>query len=260
MDASPDGGSVAARLEDLTMVAVAVPLRRVDAAFDTNVVLEISTLVDLDRAASTSRLVERVVVPRRRARARASLAAAWLCHIESLTTLSLAHEVEELLKAKAPSRSVGSAFPWFFTWFLLDRVLGRWTFAKSDAPSASDFAMGGNARDRLLVSLAAQENVPVVTNEGKPDGAIARAAAVANVTVLTPSAWIASRGGDEMRLAADLLAAAREAMPAFLIERGEHLCEIAGENCEDYLSILELILDPRIEPVFKDPLDGWKIL
>ena len=232
---------------------------RVDAVFDTNIVLEIPTLVDLDRASASSRLMERAVVPWRRNRARASLSAAWLCHVEGLAAQCLRHDVDELLKRKAPARSARSAFPWFFTWFLLDHVLTDWKFCTSEDAAASDLNLGGNARDGLLVSIAKGRNAPLVTHEGKPGGAIDKASKRLGVPVMTASEWIAHRGHDERKLARALLDAAEAAMPRFLITRGDYADDAAVRTCWDYLALLEMILDPTIELKFKDPLDGWRL-
>ena len=182
-----------------------------------------------------------------------------MCHQHELTTLSLRHEVEWLLKTKAPNRSAGSAFPWFFTWFLKDYVLPAWRFSTSEDPEADDSTIRGSARDKLLVTLAAKEKAPVVTHEGSAGGAIARAAVAAGVAVFTAAEWVRSRGNNTRDLATELLKVARQQMPRFLIDRGEYQVAAAVQNCRDYLSLLELILDEAVEADFPDPLDGWKL-
>jgi len=230
----------------------------VDACFDTNIALEISTIVDLNRAARASRLLAPSVVRTRRDRARASLAAAWLCQTRGLRTFSLRDEVDVLLKRLAPDRTPEGAHPWFFTWFLRDYVLPDWQFGTSEAPDALDRGMSGNARDRHLVALARKYGVPLVTHEFKPNGAIARAAATPGVQVMTSSQWVSSLGGGVGKLALELLAHACEQMLVFICTRQEFE-RAALESCQAYVEILELILDESEEPLLPDPLDSWPL-
>jgi hypothetical protein len=229
----------------------------IDACFDTNVVLEISTIVDLNHAASTNALLAPSVFSYRRTRARASLAAAWLCQTKHLITFSLRHEVEHLLRRLAPNRTPDGDHAWFFAWFLKDYVLPDWNFSTSEDPAISDATMGGNARDRHLVSLAAEHRVPLVSNEVRQGGAIARAAATLQVLVMTPVAWISSLHAALDTLAMELLDRVRECMLVFIIDR-RAFDRASLENCQAYVQVLELILDTGQQPILPDPLGGWR--
>jgi hypothetical protein len=233
------------------------PPAHIDVCFDTNVILEMSTIIDLNRAATSSRLVVPYVTETRRSQARASLAAAWLCQTQKLTSFSLRHEVEHLLRRLAPNKTPDGDHAWFFTWFLKDYVLPDWSFSTSEEPQVSDAAMSGNARDRHLVSIARDHHAPLVSNELKPEGAIARAASQAGVQVLTPAAWVHRVGHSVNQLSHELLTVARAQMLHFICDRQEFQLR-ALENCSAYIDVLELILDASIQPQLPDPMDGWR--
>jgi hypothetical protein len=87
----------------------------VEKALDTNVVVDATTIRALNVAAEATPLVRRSVVEMRRRRAREALALTWLFHKLGMTTFSLRHEVEQLLKRVAPATSLEGMQPWFFT-------------------------------------------------------------------------------------------------------------------------------------------------
>lgn len=231
-------------------------LANVCACLDTNVVLKISTLVDLNRASVTSLLLMPSLLERQREEVRSCLAAAWLCQERALTTFSLRHEVGDKLDQLAPSGTVEASTPWFFAWFLKDYVLPRWTSLIAEAQEPTDQNLSGNERDRYLVSRAQEFECPVITLEVKPKGAVAKAAKKLQVSVLTPEQWLLSCEERLPRLANGMMESIRQQMLRFMCDRAIRSSK-ALQNCVDYVTTMEFILDASIPFQPPDPLLGW---
>jgi hypothetical protein len=220
---------------------------KIDACIDTNVMLEITTDVDLNNVASKpNTLISDPDFENRRVRVRNSLAAAWLCQCEGVATFQMLTELSKKLNQLVPGDTPSVLIPWFYTWFLKDWVLSRWKQA-SAMDVGIDTKSNGNEYDRYLVEVANSYQAVVISNEVKPTGAIATAAKEAGVRVMTPGAWIQEvRQHVAAVLARDLFSEIQRALPAFAVARlplykGNH--DIFIKNCRAYLDIMKFILE-----------------
>lgn len=212
-----------------------------DLVLDTNVILEIATIADLNREVVNGASLSSPIFEYRRCRAQASLALAWLLELHRRTSISLKNEPMELTLRLAPPNSPDGDHVWFFTWFFKDLVLPHWRMSVVEDAAFADRGLSGNQRDALLVQLAHREGVCVVSNEARPNGRIAIEASRLGVSVLTPAAYVARNGGDVQVLSEQLLEAIGPALIGFLVERNE-LSPRAVENCKSYYRLLEFTL------------------
>jgi hypothetical protein len=162
---------------------------------------------------------------------------AWICHKRSLVTFSLRGELDKKLSILAPADSFRGLTPWFFAYYLKSFLLTDWR-AIVDV-SCHDATFSGNDRDRYLIKIAKKRNATVITNESKPNGAIAEAAKLLGVTTVAPSDWIRSFGYSEDALAEEMQAALDRTLPAFMaLQRSPR----ALTNCCQYHETISYIL------------------
>ena len=244
-----------------------------------------SSIVNLNKASLSSRLILDAVLEIRRCRARAALVTAWVLHLTRQTALSLRYEglrilagseslpetakpvsaIEKPTAGLAPPGSLEGLPVWFFLYFLKDEVLFDWKWIAREDAVAVDAGKKGDACDRLLVDLAHHHGVPVITTEVKAGGAIAKRAKPLSVVVLTPAAWTLSciaktqeleKNIDDLAL--QLLRRAEDEMMMFITSPARRHSQIFQENCADYMTMLRWILDSSEETISTDPMDGWR--
>lgn len=207
------------------------------ACFDTNLIVELSLTKDLEEASiGTTGTPDFSKLKYRHSRARATHAAAWLCHRDGLRTFSIHSEVASLLDRLAPQGSTQATWAWFYMEFLKPQILPNW--GDGMAPSPEEIP-SGDGRDRYLVDVARAQGCPVVTHEVAPDGAIARAAASHGVRVFESAAWIESRGESIAGLAEEMAQAVERSFPAFASSI-VHLP--ISQNCTEYYHHLRWVL------------------
>jgi hypothetical protein len=152
-------------------------------------------------------------------------------------TFSLRGELDKKLSILAPADSFRGLTPWFFAYYLKSFLLTDWR-AIVDV-SCHDATFSGNDRDRYLIKIAKKRNATVITNESKPNGAIAEAAKLLGVTTVAPSDWIRSFGYSEDALAEEMQAALDRTLPAFMaLQRSPR----ALTNCCQYHETISYIL------------------
>jgi hypothetical protein len=240
---------------------------KINLCFDTNIVIELKTIVDLNRAASSSRIAAAYLLEYRRRRSQATLSAARLCHLRKLSVWCLKDEGLEKIVGKesetgtvkqglAPPGTPDGLNVWFYLYFLKDHVLPGLHMPVFGESRFSDKDLGGNGRDRLIVEIAKEFNVPVVTHEFRLDGAVAKKAKELSVTTMSAADWISSQGADLTTLSNDLLGEAREKMLLFMIDR-PRWSRVFEENCRLYVEMLAFILRETEAENLSDPMDGW---
>jgi len=226
---------------------------KIDLCFDTNILIELKTIVDLNRAASSSRIAAAYLLEYRRSRAQATLAAAWLCHRRRLSVWCLKDEGLERIAGTeigkgavrpglAPPGTVEGLNVGLYLYFLKDHVLPGLHMPVFAESRFSDEGLGGNRRDRLIVEIAKYFNVPVVTHEFRLDGAVAKKAKELSVMTMGAAEWISSQGANLMRLS--------------MIDR-PHRSRVFEENCQLYVEMLAFVLRETEAEKLPDPMDGW---
>jgi hypothetical protein len=150
-------------------------LSEIALVLDTNVMKEILSIHDLSReiegAGGGAAALQSPKVAHRIGRAKYSTLLGWVCSVRSWTTLSLLDEMLEILTRDVPPderSSVNTGATKILIHFVKELVLKNWTLATdTDVPKT----IRGEEADDALVSLAARERIPLISNEGNsPDG------------------------------------------------------------------------------------------
>lgn len=138
----------------------------VEAVVDTNVMLDIFSCHDLERAAEIFPVDGHELEYRKRRAGDSVLLAIHLNEI-SAQTVGLNEFITQLKtivpKARAGT-SMSSDFTTFCIWFVKDHLLPRWGDGLST--EQSDAQLRGNAADAELLRIALENNLPLITNEG----------------------------------------------------------------------------------------------
>jgi hypothetical protein len=172
---------------------------------DTNVMKEILSIHDLSREIKTAgggaAALQSHKVSHRIARAKYSTLLGWVCSVRAWNTLSLLDEMLEVLVRDVPPeerQAVNTAATQILIHFVKELILRKWTLATdTDVPKT----IRADEADDTLVSLAAREGVPLISNEGNsPDGIrdtnargkpnIRAKAKTAGVLVFTPEQYL----------------------------------------------------------------------
>lgn len=230
----------------------------VDLALDTNVLVDVVSNHDLDeaggglvRAATASQPTpgrQYVRWQYRWERARVALALAWWLHRERRTSASLKHELwARVLSVKAKPGTVDGAHAWLFANFFKSAVVPSWFMGRCEDPAFDDVHLvsgqpgDGNRRDQLLVRMARHAEVPLVSWEEQPTGAIAREAAIAPaVTVVTPIKYLTNVKQDVDALLLELSAAFEPALIAFYLDERDRPDILA--DLEAYARVMRALM------------------
>lgn len=215
------------------------------AVVDTNVIIEISTIADLERECGSSCLQR---YEQRREKAKESMAMALCFHCEKTTTLSLGGELDRKLDELAPNDADGSLFPSMFGHFLMDYIFTGW----KPRCLSSDSEVKGNDVDRMLVDCAAEYNIPMITRETNEENVLRTHARRRKVELLSPRDWIIRRGRSVRVLLNELYTRIVQEMEQYKCDKKRSFSERGrfppekernfDENCAYYLSAMECIL------------------
>jgi hypothetical protein len=140
--------------------------RRFAAVIDTNVLLDIYSIADLEKAYGAAAGAETDETHFRRVRARESLVFAWLLHQRAATTISLPFEPSRMLVRDAPPDArdtLQTQHVQLSIYVVKDYVLDSWDHR---SVRGADKNLTGERCDDLLLALAREERAPLVTNEG----------------------------------------------------------------------------------------------
>jgi hypothetical protein len=185
----------------------------VDAAIDTNVLIEIYSAHDLLEAIDKlAHLTEPLIavhpdVERRRVRARESLLLAHHLHQQGTFTYALLREFTDKLPNLVPPQSrdeFETAYTTVFVHHLRDELMfPGWKIA---TVTGADDDVAKNGCDEHLVKFAARHKVPLISNETKPKGTIQRLARKHGARVVTPRQfWLGKM--DEAQAVREILSA-----------------------------------------------------
>lgn len=152
------------------------------ATVDTNVLLEFYTCVDVDRAAAGGRgLASRVD------RKRGTLWLAMCFDALRASTLSLHIEARDQTLRLAPRGSAAAEWPNIVTHLVHDYVTPGW----NAVISSRDATTVGEATDTVLVEMAAQHHLPLISRDQR---SLRRKAERAGVSQYTPEEFAATLG------------------------------------------------------------------
>lgn len=207
-------------------------LQEVGAVLDTNVLLDIYSGHDL-LAAYDNLGAEQPNAPElvfRRVRARDGVLLASYLHKQRITTCSLDNEFQSRLRKLAPPTETADFechFTTFFVWFVKDHILPDWNAAFVER---NDAGLKGTSCDTVLLDVACENGLPLITNEGfgvdgvndatlKAKSLRARANA-AGVEVYTPREFFSGKL-DEQKTIEEFLHAFNQRAPAYVAQH-EH--------------------------------------
>ena len=180
-----------------------------DILLDTNVVVDIYTISDLIEALNDCAVAGRdpstdSKVAYRLERYRAGVALANWLSWKKVQTESLPAESLRILGRRAPPALVADVrtiYTYYWIHYVQDFVLRRW---RSVVRKDVDATMKGTACDDLLLKLASEYGVPLITNEGlSPDGEVTPGKLIDRATrqgsaAFTPAQFLAQRGASVM--------------------------------------------------------------
>lgn len=176
-----------------------------DLLLDTNVVVDIYSISDLDDAlhacvAGGGDPRTEPKVGYRLARHRSAVALATWLSWKKRRTEALPSETLRILLARSPPSAVTTfkgVYTYYWVHFIRDYLLRRWQF--SFKPGVDEFIRGTDCDD-LLLKLAGEYGVPLITNEGvTPVGQVAPGklhdrAKRLGLAVFTPAEFLATQG------------------------------------------------------------------
>lgn len=155
------------------------------AVVDTNVALDVYTNHDVAAAVRAGQATQ---VDYRTRRARSAWWLAMACDDVGLNTLGFTEEYRRVLVARVANSPAYSMWSRFISDYVKPTVSPRWVNVASDR----DAGVRSRAADRLLVQMAAEHAVPVVTCE--VGGDVEQAALAAGVSVYAPWDFAPSLG------------------------------------------------------------------
>jgi len=217
-----------------------VKRERIDVCIDTNVAIEMSTMVDIFRARDHE---DSKCLADRRKRKRGSMALEWQLNHEKKRVVYMGHEIGNILDKKAPSGSPDATWPWLYAHFQLDYIFDKtlWTDL-----SALEESTVGDAVDRRLVRAAQEAGVPLISRETRQNGEIAKEARRCGVHVMTPEEYLESNGCSVDEASMGLLRDVEEKFPVFvLLKNGWPFVghdSVFVENCSAYYEQLKDLL------------------
>lgn len=140
-----------------------------EAIVDTNVMLDIYGIGDLEDAYERSKGADTPDTLFRRARSREATILSWYLHERRATSVSLKEEMLRIFRARADPEKLGtlkSQHVQMTVYFVIDYVLDGWNSAIDHSASGSDLGLEGEECDDQLIKLAQKYCVPLITNEG----------------------------------------------------------------------------------------------